>query len=222
MPFRIGSAPFGLHPLLRSGTPIRAGHGCFRASALCAQHCAARPSNLNRELKRCDWRSSEYSNGRYRNMRWSLVRQASNPWAVAASATQSACGSLANARGVSRNILRDIWSSTITEASAVCASASRGTGGFHASRENPPECLRQMSGPSRTISSARSVRTKTSKRPKPGHLWGRRRSRDPPRFTHQLDVRLMSARPSNSRHGCVANIPVIGSWLPCSVDIIPC
>src|SRR6516164_9604153 len=44
---------------------------------------------------------------------------------MAASATQSACASAAYARGVSRNMLRDIWSSTITAASAVCASARR-------------------------------------------------------------------------------------------------
>ena len=44
---------------------------------------------------------------------------------MARSATASASGSAANARGVSRNILRDIWSSTITAASAVRASARR-------------------------------------------------------------------------------------------------
>ena len=55
-------------------------------------------------------------------MRWSFVTPASNPRAIAASANSSACGSAANARGVSRNMLRDIWSSTITAASAVCGS----------------------------------------------------------------------------------------------------
>ena len=44
---------------------------------------------------------------------------------MAASASRSACGSAAKARGVSRNILRDIWSSTITAASAVRASTRK-------------------------------------------------------------------------------------------------
>jgi hypothetical protein len=71
----------------------------------------------------------------------------------------------------------------------------RGTRGFHASRENAPECSRQTPGSSRTISPAQSVRTKTSRRPQPIHFLDRRRLRDPPRFTHQLDVRLWSVKP---------------------------
>src|SRR5215467_8782146 len=51
-------------------------------------------------------------------MRSALLNPRSRPRAMASWARESATASLANAAGVSRNILRDIWSKTSTAASA--------------------------------------------------------------------------------------------------------